>query len=54
MNAYFIYDHILYLRPDRYSGSAQTAARVRSKRQEEWNSTAPQAAPNELKLGEDA
>ena len=48
-------EYILYLRPDRYSGSAQTATRVRSKRQEERNSvTITETAPNELKPGEGA
>ena len=46
-----LYECTLYLRPDRYSGSVQTAVRVRSKRQEERNST---SAPDELKLDEGA
>ena len=34
--------YVLYLRPDRYSGSAQTATRVRSNRKEEHNSAKSQ------------
>ena len=40
-----MYECILYLRPDRYTGSEQTAVRVRSKRQEERNSTCCSVVP---------
>ena len=37
-----MYECTLFLRPNRYSGSSQTAVRVPSTRQEERNSTASQ------------
>ena len=48
-----MYKCIIYLRPDRYSNSPQTAVRVRSNRPEEQHNIT-EGALDELKLGEGA
>ena len=52
LDGHKMFECVLYLRQYCYSGSAQTAVRVCSNRQEERKITPSEAAPNELKLGE--